>query len=122
MILYLAALQNIPPHLVEAAEIDGAGPLRKFWHITWPLVSPTTFFIIVMSVIAGFQGGFDFAYVMTDGGPAGATTTLMFNIYNYAFRWYQMGYASAMAWIIFLLVFVFTIINWKYYGKRVHYF
>jgi multiple sugar transport system permease protein len=120
-VLYLAGLQGIPAELYEAADIDGAGAWRKLRHITWPMLSPTTFFILVISLIAGFQGGFIAAFMMTDGGPAGATTTLMFYIYQRAFRWFEMGYASALAVILFLLVFGLTLINW-HAGKRVvHY-
>ena len=69
-----------------------------------------------------FQGGFDAAYVMTMGGPAGASTTLSYYIYNNAFVWFKMGYAASIAWVLFFLVFIATILNWKYGGKRVHYF
>jgi len=120
-VLYLAGLQGIPAELYEAADLDGAGWWQKLRHITWPLLSPTTFFIVVMGVIGGFQGGFTAAYMMTDGGPAGATTTLMYYIYRMAFQWFEMGYAAAIAVVLFLLVFGFTLLNW-YLGKRVvHY-
>ncbi|MDI6784729.1 MAG: sugar ABC transporter permease [bacterium] len=122
MILYLAGLQNVPSHLYEAADIDGASSWQQFRHITWPMLTPTTFFIFTMSLIGGFQGGFDAAYVMTGGGPAGATTTLSYYIYNNAFVWFKMGYAASIAWVLFFLVFIATILNWKYGGKRVHYF
>ncbi|MCX7920226.1 MAG: sugar ABC transporter permease [bacterium] len=122
MVLYLAGLQNVPSHLYEAAEIDGASGWQKFIHITWPMLTPTTFFIFTMSLIGGFQGGFDAAYVMTGGGPAGASTTLSYYIYNNAFVWFKMGYAAAIAWVLFFLVFIVTLLNWKYGGKRVHYF
>ncbi len=121
MVLYLAALQSIPQDLYEAAEIDGAGAFHKFVHVTWPMVSPTTFFIFTMSLIRGFQGGFAVAYVMTQGGPAGATTTLSYYIYNLAFsRRFEMGYASAVAWILFIIVFILSLINWRYGRRRVH--
>jgi len=121
MILYLAALHNINPELYEAAEIDGANRVQMFRFITWPLISPTTFFITVMSVISGFQGGFMAAFIMTKGGPAGSTTTLSYYIFNNAFRFYRMGYAAAIAWVLFLCVFAVTLINWRYGGKLVHY-
>lgn len=121
MILYLAGLQGIPPGLYEAAEIDGAGPWAKFRHITWPMLTPTTFFITVMSVIGGFQGGFEAAYMMTRGGPTGSTTTLSYYIYNHAFEWFNMGYAAAIAWFLFALVFLVTLANWRYGGRLVHY-
>lgn len=121
MILYLAALQGIPPHLYEAAEIDGAGAWQRFRHITWPMVSPTTFFISIIGVIGGFQGNFESVYVMTQGGPAGSTTTLSFYIYNNAYELYHMGYAAAVAWFLFLVVFLITMVNWRYGGKLVQY-
>lgn len=121
MVLYLAALQSIPADLYEAAEIDGAGAFHKFIHITWPMVSPTTFFIFTMSLIRGFQGGFTVAYVMTEGGPAGATTTISYYIYNLAFsRRFDMGYASAVAWVLFIITFILSLINWRYGRRRVH--
>jgi len=135
MILYLAALQNVDPELYEAAEIDGAGRVQKFLNITWPLITPTTFFIFVTNCIHGFQGGFESAYIMTQGGPpssglewmpwageaVGETTTLSYYIFNNAYVYLKMGYAAAMAWVLFLLVFAVTMVNWKYGGKRVEY-
>ena len=121
MILYLAGLQGIPPQLYEAAEIDGANGWQKFWHVTWPMLTPTTFFIIIMSSIAGFQGGFQNAYVMTGGGPDGATTTISYYIYNNAYAWFNMGYAATIAWCLFIFIFIVTIFNWRFGGKVVHY-
>ena len=121
MILYLAALQNIPPELYEAAEIDGAGAWSRFWRITWPMVSPTTFFLTVMGIIGGFQGGFNQAHVMTGGGPAGSTTTISYYIYQNAYVWFRMGYAASVAWMLFLIVFALTMVNWRFGQKRVHY-
>jgi multiple sugar transport system permease protein len=121
MILYLAALQGVPPELYEAANIDGAGHWQKFRHITWPMVSPTTFFILTMGLIGGFQGGFEPAYVMTGGGPAGVTTTVSYYIFNQAFVWNHMGYAAAVAWVLFAVVLAATLLNWRFGGKLVHY-
>jgi multiple sugar transport system permease protein len=121
MILYLAALQGIPRDLYEAAEIDGANGWQKFWSVTWPMISPTTFFIAIMSVIGGFQSGFDAAYVMTGGGPENSTKTIMYYIYNHAFEWFNMGYAAAIAWFLFVVIFIFTLLNWKIGGRVVHY-
>jgi len=122
-VLYLAGLQGIPEEYYEAAALDGAGNWARFRHITWPLLSPTTFFVVTMSIIAGFQGSFLFtaAYLMTGGGPGGATTTLMLYIYNNAISWHQLGYASAIACVLFVLVFGFTLINWRYGQRLVHY-
>lgn len=121
MILYLAALHGVNPELYEAAEVDGATVWQKFWNITWPMISPTTFFIFIMSIISGMQGSFDAVYILTKGGPAGSTVTLGYHIYRHAYRLFNMGYAAAMAWILFVIVFIITIINWKYGGKKVHY-
>ncbi len=122
MLLYLAALQGIPEQLYEAAEIDGANAWQRFWSITWPMVSPTTFFILIMGVIRGFQGGFQQAYIMTRGGPAGSTTTVDYFIYNRAFFQDQdMGYASAAAWVLFAIILTLTLINWRYGQRKVHY-
>jgi multiple sugar transport system permease protein len=121
MILFLAALQGVSPELYEAADIDGANWWQKFRAITWPLVSPTTFFVFTMSLIGGLQGGFDQAFVMTRGGPAGATTTISYYIYNHAFAWNHMGYAAAMAWVLFTAVFAATMLNWRFGGRVVHY-
>ncbi len=116
-------MQGIPEELYEAAALDGAGTWARLRHITWPMLSPTTFFVATMSVIAGFQGSFLFtaAYLMTGGGPAGSTTTLMLYIYNAAIFWHQLGYASAVATMLFLLVLGATLLNWRYGQKMVHY-
>ena len=121
MILYLAALQGVPTSYYEAAEIDGAGPWAKFWAVTWPMISPTTFFILVMSVIGGFQGGFMTANIMTGGGPAGSTTTVEYYLYQTAFEKFNMGYASAIAWFLFAVILVITLLTWKLGGKVVTY-
>jgi len=121
MILYLAGLQGIDPELYEAAEIDGASRWQTFRHITWPLLSPTTFFVFVMSVIGGFQGGFEQAFIMTNGGPNGATTTVSYYIYTEAFVLRHMGTAAAAAWFLFVLILGMTLVNWRFGGKRVHY-
>jgi multiple sugar transport system permease protein len=114
MVLYIAGLQQIPAELIEAAHMDGAGRWTTFRYITLPMLAPTTFFIIVMSVIGGLQGGFEQVYIMTSGGPAGATTTLSFYVYDKGFEWFEMGYASAVAWFLFLLVFILTMVQWRY--------
>jgi len=117
MILYIASISNIPSALYEAAEIDGAGSVSKFWHITVPSVTPTTFFISVMAIIGGLQGGFQFAKIMTGGGPAGTTTTLAYYIYQVGFEQGDLGVASAVSWVLFVIVFGFTLLKWKY-GNR----
>ncbi len=118
MLLYLAGLQNIPQELYEAAEVDGANRIQRFWHITVPMLAPTSFFIFVMSVIGGFQGGFDTAFLLTEGGPAGSTTTLSYYIYNHAFVWFNMGYAATISLTLFALVLLITLLNWRFGGKN----
>ncbi len=115
IVLYLAGLQGVPDHLYEAARIDGANGWRVFRHITFPLLTPTTFFVIIVSVIGSFQV-FDQAYIMTQGGPGYATTTLVYYIYNNAFQWFHMGYASAQAWV--LLGFVLGVTVLQFWGQR----
>ena len=120
IVLYLAGLQGIPSHLYEAAEIDGASNWHRFWHITLPLLTPTSFFILIMSFIGSFQI-FEQAYIMTQGGPARATVTTVYYIYENGFRWYKMGYASAVAWALFALIMAVTLIQWKYQERWVFY-
>lgn len=121
MLLYLAALTNVPQELVEAAELDGANRWKVFRNVTWPQLAPTTFFILVMGVIGGMQGGFEQARVMTQGGPAGTTTTLSYFIFNKAFTEYQLGFASAVSLILFFIILIFTLINWKFGSREVSY-
>jgi multiple sugar transport system permease protein len=101
--------------------MDGAGRWQTFWHVTWRELAPTTFFIVVMSFIGGLQGGFEQARVMTAGGPAGTTTTLVYYIYTKAFLEFQIGYASSVAWILFLIIFTITMVNWKFGSKELNY-
>lgn len=120
VVIYLAGLQGIPLELYEAAEVDGAGIIAKFKYITWPLLSPTTFFILITSTIAHFQM-FVQPYVMTQGGPADATMTYVYLLYNKAFGWFKMGEACAMAWMLFILVILLTLLQFYFSKKWVHY-
>lgn len=128
MIIYLAGLQNVPKDLYEAAEIDGAGTLRKFRSITWPLISPTTFLVIVLSTITTFQA-FEQVYVMTGGtagitaagGPNYASMVLMLYLYREGFSFMHMGYASAVAWVLFMILFVLTLLQLRIQNRWVHY-
>ena len=120
MLLYLAALTNIPPELYEASEIDGAGRAQRFWHVTWPQLAPTTFFIAVMSTIHGLKGGFEIAKTMTDGGPAGATTTMSYFIYIEGFETGRLSFAAATAWVLFMIIFVMTMLNWRFGDRYVN--
>ncbi len=113
MILYLAALTAVPPELNEAAAIDGAGPWRRFRDVTWPMLAPTTFFIVVMGVIGGLQGGFEVAYLMTGGGPEQSTTTIGYHIFSKAFLDYEFGYAAALSAVLFALILAVTALGWR---------
>ncbi|HYI24011.1 MAG TPA: sugar ABC transporter permease [Thermomicrobiales bacterium] len=120
MVIFLAGLQAIPATLYEAAAIDGAGRWNRFRNITLPMLTPTTFFVLVISIINSLQV-FDAVLVLTDGGPANATRTMVFHIWEEAFVFLEMGYAAAVAWILFLLVFLVTLAQWKLQGRWVHY-
>ena len=120
MLLYIAGLTNIPPELYEAADIDGASKFQRFWSITWPQLAPVTFFIFIMSVIGGLQGGFETAKTMTNGGPAGSTTTLSYFIYTQGFETGRFGSASGVAWTLFAMVLVVTLLNWKFGSRYVN--
>ncbi|GAA1953763.1 carbohydrate ABC transporter permease [Microbacterium aquimaris] len=110
MIILLAGLQAIPQELYEAATVDGAGPWRRLFNITMPLLSPSTFFVAVISLINGFQV-FDQVYAMTGGGPAGASTVVVLEIYDLTFRYGAAGEASALSWMLFLLVLAVTVVQ-----------
>jgi len=120
MIIFLGSLQGVPVQLYEAAEIDGANWLHKFWHITFPMISPAIFFNLIMGIIGSFQI-FTQAYIMTGGGPANATLFYVLYVFRNAFMLLKMGYASAMAWILFVLVLILTLIQFKLAGKWVYY-
>ncbi|MEN4098570.1 MAG: sugar ABC transporter permease, partial [Anaerolineaceae bacterium] len=109
-LVYLAGLQSVPRQLYEAAEIDGANGWQKFRHVTWPLLTPTTFFLVVTSLIGGFQV-FVEPNIMTAGGPANASLTMVMVIWRKAFRDFGMGYASAQAWLLGVIIMTITILN-----------
>ncbi len=117
MVIFLAGLQAIPNELYEAAMIDGAGPWRRFWRITLPMLKPTTFFVLVTSIIGSFQV-FTFVYVMTEGGPLHATDVIVYHIYQNAWQFLRMGYASAMSWVLFAVIFAITLIQFRLLGRR----
>ncbi|HUX21772.1 MAG TPA: sugar ABC transporter permease [Spirochaetia bacterium] len=112
MVLFLAGLQSIPQELYDAGELDGAVGWDRLRYLTLPMLSPTTFFILIISVIFSFQV-FDLTFVMTNGGPANATNTIVFDIYQNAFVFYRMGVATAIAWVLFFIIFVFTLIQYR---------
>ncbi|MGH2457980.1 MAG: carbohydrate ABC transporter permease, partial [Chloroflexota bacterium] len=120
MIIYLAALQGIPTHLYEAAAVDGANGRDSFFRITLPLLGPATFFIFVISCISSFQV-FGAVYVMTNGGPAHATTTLVYEIYMNSFQALHMGYGAAESVALFAIIFVLSITNFRFLGQGTDY-
>ena len=120
MVIFLAGLQGIPQHLYEAAEIDGAGLGARFRYVTIPMLTLTMFFVIVMSVIGSFQV-FEASLIMTNGGPADATRTLVLYIYNNAFQYFKMGYGAAMAWVMFAILFVATAVQMRLQREWVEY-
>ncbi|MCA1296262.1 sugar ABC transporter permease [Paenibacillus sp. alder61] len=128
MVIFLAGLQNVPSDVYEAAEIDGAGTLRKFRHITVPLISGTTFLVLILSTISTFQA-FEQIYVMTGGamdassagGPNKASLVLMIYLYQEGFSFLRMGYASAIAWVLFVILFLLTVVQVVLQKKWVHY-
>jgi multiple sugar transport system permease protein len=120
MLIYLAALQGVPQHLHEAAMIDGAGIWHRFRHVTVPMITPAVFFNMVLGIIGSFQV-FNAAYIITAGGPANATLVYILHLYRSAFEQGKMGYASALAWFLFLVILAFTLLQlvmakmWVYY-------
>lgn len=120
MVIFLAGLQGVSSSYYEAAEIDGASKWQQFKNITLPLISPTTFFVSIMSIISSFQV-FDQAFVMTNGGPAKASYTLVYHIYETAFINFRMGESSAAAMILFVIILIFTLIQFKVSKRWVHY-
>lgn len=120
MIIFLAGLQGVPTHLYEAVAIDGGNAWHKFWHITVPSMTPIIFFNLIMALIRTFQV-FNEAYVMTQGGPNNATLFYVFYLYRTAFTETHIGYAAALAWILFVIIMVLTYVIFKTSDKWVHY-
>lgn len=115
MIMFMGGLKNINPELYEAAKIDGANAWKAFLHITWPMLSPTTFMVTILTFIASFQV-FDIINVTTEGGPGRSTQVLVMRIYQEAFKYGRMGYGSAIGYFLFMIIFIITAIQW--YGQR----
>jgi multiple sugar transport system permease protein len=120
MIIYLAGLKDIPLTLYEAAIIDGAGAWQRTRHVTLPMITPVIFFNLIMGVIGSFQY-FTQAFIMTQGGPEDSTHFYALYLFNRAWRYLDMGYASAMAWILFVIVMVFTVLIFRTHHRWVHY-
>jgi len=117
MVIFLAGLQGIPRSLHDAAVMDGAGPVRRFFRITLPLLKPTTLFVLVTSVIGSFQV-FTQIYIMTDGGPVRATDVVVYHIYTAAWDRFRMGEAAAMSWILFAILLAVTLIQFRIAGRQ----
>lgn len=115
MVIFLAGLQAIPEHLYDAAKVDGANAWQRFWHVTLPLLAPTTFFVMVISIIGTFQV-FEASLVMTNGGPADSTMTIVLYLFRMGFQFFKMGYASAIAWVLCAVVFVLTYLQMRLGG------
>jgi ABC-type sugar transport system permease subunit len=117
MLVYLAGLQAIPNEYYEASSVDGAGAWRQFWHITLPLLRPSTFFLLVVSTIGALQV-FDQIFVMTGGGPLRATTTIVYYIWQDGFQLFTMGYAAAMSYALFAIIVCFGIVQVIWLGRE----
>ncbi|MBI4871197.1 MAG: sugar ABC transporter permease [Candidatus Riflebacteria bacterium] len=120
VVIFLAGLQTIPQELYEAARIDGAGPVRTFWNVTWPLLSPTTYFVLVMSTISSFQV-FNQVFMLYGSNVTENSRVIVYYLYEKGFHTFQMGYASALAYVLFLLIMVMTLVQKRFVGGKVHY-
>jgi multiple sugar transport system permease protein len=120
MIIYLAGLQGVPQHLYEAAAIDGATWWRRLRDVTIPMMTPTIFFTLIVGFIGSFQS-FASALIATEGGPADATLFILLLLYYHAFRFFHMGYASAIAWLLFAIIMALTLIQFALARRWVHY-
>lgn len=118
IVVFIAGLKNIPEEIYEAAKIDGASEINQFFKITIPMVAPTTFFLVTMGIIGSFKV-FDHIKILTNGGPGNSSTVMAFYIYKTAFENFNIGYANTLAWALFLLVFIVTVIQWKLQKKYV---
>lgn len=120
MVIFLAGLQGVPTQLYEVAELDGAGWWGRFWHVTVPMMSPIIFFNLIVAFIGSLQA-YSLILFMTNGGPDNATLVLGLYVYRYAFQYFQMGYASTIAWALFFMIIVFTAIQFAVARRWVHY-
>ena len=117
IILFLTGFATIPSNLFEAAKIDGAGGKETFWHITLPLLKPTTYFVTLVTAISSFQV-FDLIYVMTEGGPKDSTNVIVYSIYKYAFEYFDIGKACALAYVLFVIIFVLALLQKRIKNKE----
>ena len=120
-LFFLAAMQSIPKSLIEAAAIDGAGPARRFWTIIFPLITPTTFFLLVVNIVYAFFETFGIIHAVTEGGPANATTILVYKVFNDGFIGLDLGGSAAQSVILMAIVILITVIQFRYIEKKVDY-
>lgn len=120
MVMFLAALKQVPADLYESASLDGAGKVKGFFYITLPQISPILFFNVIMQTITALQN-FTSAFVVTDGGPNNGTYVLGMKLYNEAFKYFKMGYASAISWIIFAMILIVTLLLFRFSSRKVYY-
>ena len=116
VIVFLAGLKGLPEDVYEAAKVDGASSIRQFFSLTVPLISPTTFFLTIMGIIGSFKV-FDQISVLTQGGPGSSSSVMAYYVYRTAFDYFEMGYANTLAWALFVLVFIVTLVQWKMQAK-----
>ena len=121
MVMLLAGLMAIPREHYEAAVVDGAGVLRRLLHVTLPGLRTLILVALALDMVWEFRR-FALVLIMTGGGPNGSTTTIMYYIYNNAFQWFNMGYAAAISWFLFVVIFLMTLFYWRVVGKSVHYY
>jgi sn-glycerol 3-phosphate transport system permease protein len=120
-IFFLAGLQAIPRSVIEAAAIDGAGPAKRFWTIVFPLLSPTTFFLLVLNIVHLFFDSFGIVHALTGGGPGGATEILVFKVWSDSFRGLDLGGSAAQSVVLMAIVIALTVAQFRYIEKKVHY-
>jgi sn-glycerol 3-phosphate transport system permease protein len=120
-LFFLAGMQAIPKSLIEAAAIDGAGPARRFWTIVFPLLTPTTFFLIVINVVYAFFDTFGIIHQVTEGGPAGATNILVYKVYHDGFLGLDLGGSAAQSVVLMTIVIALTVVQFRYIERKVHY-
>ena len=120
-LFYFAALKAVPPSLIDAAIIDGASVWQRFWQIIFPLLSPTTFFLLIMNLMYGFFDTFGIIHVMTHGGPGNSTTNMMYKVYQDGFEGMDLGSSSAQSVILMVVVILVSLVQFKYLEKKVHY-
>lgn len=119
MVIFLSGMSTLSSDVTEASKIDGANAIESFWYITIPMLSPTIFFVVIITAISSFQV-FDLIYVMTQGGPLDSTNVLVYSIYKNAFEYFNIGKASALAYVLFGIILILSLFQWKIRKKFVY--